>query len=288
VPEPVLLVTSPHYLSAYARDLRPLAACAAAFERARKDADVLIVGGGPAPFSMASLGSDGPTLAEAFGTPVMLVIRVSGDYDVDRAMLYNDVFGRRGLRVVGTVLNRVPAALLEKARGLYRPLLQDRGIAVLGIIPLRTEAACPTGREFVEVLGAEVLVGHENLGRPVEEVLVGAMTLESALSYFRRIPNKAVITGGDRADLALAALETSTSLLLLTGGYYPDVQVLARAGEKGVPVALVAMDTYRTIEGLRGLSRRLKANDPEGLRATRESVEAHCDLEALDRALGLP
>ena len=38
-------------------------------------------------------------------------------------------------------------------------------------------------------------------------MLVGAMSVESALSYFRRKPNKAVITGGDRADIQLAALE---------------------------------------------------------------------------------
>lgn len=44
----------------------------------------------------------------------------------------------------------------------------------------------------------------------VEHLMIGAMDVDSALTYFRRKPNKAVITGGDRPDIQLAALETST------------------------------------------------------------------------------
>jgi BioD-like phosphotransacetylase family protein len=40
--------------------------------------------------------------------------------------------------------------------------------------------------------------------------MVGAMSAENALSYFRRKAHKVVITGGDRPDIQLAALETST------------------------------------------------------------------------------
>ena len=58
------------------------------------------------------------------------------------------------------------------------------------------------------------------------------------MTYFRRKPNKAVITGGDRADIQLAALETSTRCLILTGNLYPSPAVLNRAEELCVPVLL--------------------------------------------------
>ena len=76
--------------------------------------------------------------------------------------------------------------------------------------------------EFYDILGGEILAAHDHLHLPVEDVVIGAMTTAGALTYLRRAANKAVILGGDRADLALAALETSTSVLILTGGLYPD------------------------------------------------------------------
>ncbi|MFZ5591935.1 MAG: DRTGG domain-containing protein, partial [Bacillota bacterium] len=108
-----------------------------------------------------------------------------------------------------------------------------------------------------------------------------AMTLESALGYLRRAPNKAVITGGDRADICLAALETSTSALILTGGLYPDVKVIARAEEKGVPVILVHYDTYTTLEKFSEVSRHLRPEDEKSLRLTLQSIEQHCQWQAI-------
>jgi len=61
---------------------------------------------------------------------------------------------------------------------------------------------------------------------------------------------KAVIMGGDRADMAVTALETDTSCLILTGNLFPPAQVLSLADEKNVPVILVPYDTYTTVEKL--------------------------------------
>ena len=47
--------------------------------------------------------------------------------------------------------------------------------------------------------------------------MLGAMGAELALKFFRTKPDKIVITGGDRADIQLAALETDTKCLVLTG-----------------------------------------------------------------------
>ncbi|MFW9933055.1 MAG: DRTGG domain-containing protein, partial [Candidatus Thorarchaeota archaeon] len=67
-----------------------------------------------------------------------------------------------------------------------------------------------------------------------------------ALKWFRRAKDKAVITSGDRSDICLAALETDTNLLILTGGIGPDIRTLARAREVSVPIMMTAHDTYTT------------------------------------------
>ncbi|MFO7929569.1 MAG: DRTGG domain-containing protein, partial [Candidatus Humimicrobiaceae bacterium] len=57
-----------------------------------------------------------------------------------------------------------------------------------------------------------------------------------------------VITGGDRADVQLAALETPTKCLILTGNFQPSSVVLGRAEELGIPMILVNYDTLTAVE----------------------------------------
>ena len=112
-------------------------------------------------------------------------------------------------------------------------------------------------REIAEALEAEILTGQEKMDALVDGYLIGAMTPESALSWLRRSVGKSLVTGGDRADLILTALETGVSAIILTGNIYPSVQVLSSAEKKGVPILLVPMDTYVAVTKLDVLSGRI-------------------------------
>ena len=59
---------------------------------------------------------------------------------------------------------------------------------------------------------------------------------------------KALITGGDRSDIHLVALETATRCLILTGNLRPMPEVVRRAEELGVPVLLVRQNTLEVVE----------------------------------------
>ena len=122
----------------------------------------------------------------------------------------------------------------------------------------------------------------------VEHLIVGAMGAEQALLRIRRIAGtKAVITGGDRADIQLVALETATQCLILTGHLRPVPEVLRRAEECGVPVLLVrgnTMDTVETIERVFGKTRLGQAAKLEQFEAL---MAEHFDFERLYEGLGL-
>lgn len=257
----------------------------AAYRRVAEGADIVIIGGANYPYIMGCLGADAPALARHFQAAVLFTVQIKNDFSLDEALFFNSYFSQGGVRVLGNIFNNIPRPLLAKTEGVYVPLLEERGYRTLGIIPSRPEIACPTVAEYYEVLGGEVLTGKEGLSRIVEDVVVGAMTMESALGYLRRSPNKAVVTGGDRADVALAALETSTSALILTGGLYPDVKVIARAGEKGVPVILVHYDTYTTIERISEIERRIRPQDGRSIELAKENVEKHCRWQEILNAL---
>ncbi len=108
--------------------------------------------------------------------------------------------------------------------------------------------------ELANCIQGEILNSPEKSGEIVENLMVGAMCVDPAPLYFNLKPAKAVITRGDRADIQLGALETSTKCLILTGGTKPLPDVMQRAEEEGVPILLVEKDTPATLSELeRGL-----------------------------------
>lgn len=277
-------IAGPSYLSGY-KKVESMDDIMSAYEKISKNSDIVLIGGAGNPYILASFGLDAATLAEKLNAVALFMIRIENDFSLDQAIFYNKYFINKGLTVIGSVFNNVPRPLLAKTEGVYRSILEKRDIRTLGIIPVRANIASPTVAEYYEVLGGEILTGEEHMDRLVEDVIIGAMTLDSALGYLRRAPNKAIITGGDRADLALAALETSTSALILTGGLYPDVKVVARAAEKAVPVILVHYDTYTTIEKINEVSRHIRPNDKLGIKVAQENVEKYCNWKNILEAI---
>lgn len=272
---------SAHYLARYDDPGRDLAAIRQGYEEAQEGADVVIVEGTNWPYVMMSLGLDAAALAREFGSTALLVSKVINDYSLDATLVICRLVADEKVPLAGVIFNSVPRTLLEKTRSLYVPSLGQRGIAVRGVVPRSIELSAPTVAEFQDILGGELLAGEEHLDRVVEDVLIGAMTLESAHNYLRRATNKAVITGGDRVDLALAALETSTSVLILTGGLYPNAKILSAAAEKGVPVVLVHYDTFTAAEKLHDVSRKIRPKDTAAVAVARGNLEKYCDWRAI-------
>jgi len=280
----VPFVAGPSYLSGRCTVAQVKERVVAAYREVASRFDVVVISCPAAPHVAGSFGLDAVNLFPYFDAVALLVARVENDYSVDEAVYFHDCLAARHIPLAGVIFNSVPQALLAKTRGVYVPLLEERQVRGLGVLPARTVLTAPTVEEIHEQLDGEVLAGERNMHLRVEDLVVGAMTIESALNYLRRSPNKAVVTGGDRADLALAALETSTSAIILTGGLYPDVKVIARAEDKGVPLILVHADTYTTVERLNGIVHHVRAADHEAVAAARESIAAHCRwLDILER-----
>ena len=141
--------------------------------------------------------------------------------------------------------------------------------------------------ELSEGLGGEILCARQALTELVEHLVVGAMTADSALTYFRRKPNKAVITGGDRPDIQLVALETSTRCLILTGNIRPNPQILGRCEDAGVPIILTRYDTMTAIERIEQFFGKTRFHQEEKIQRFENLLVEHMDFDALYRSLGL-
>ena len=186
----------------------------------------------------------------------------------------------------GVIFNRVPAGVARRIDQAVRPFLKSRGVDVLGIIADDSVLNAIPVSDLVPALGAQVLCCEDKLDGLIEHFSVGAMTVDAALSYFRRFPNKAVIVGGDRADIQLAALETSTRCMILTGDLYPNERILTRAEEAGVPVLLAPMETSAVVAACEELHGWLSLHNEAKIARANELVAKNVDWDLLGAKVG--
>jgi hypothetical protein len=256
-----------------------------AFAAAAEGREVVLLNGTGSVLTRGSMvGLDGCTVLELLDARAVLVSRCASFLDVDGILAADECLGER---LAGVILNRVPAAHRDQIEANVVPCLQRKGIRVLGMLPEDPVLHSVTVRELAEVTGGQILSGEEAAEELVENFVVGAMSVEGALRYFRQTPRKCVITGGDRSDIQLAALETPTRCLILTGGMWPSHVVLARAEEQSVPVLLVPTDTLSTVATIDELLGKLRVRESAKIAHATRQFETFLDLAGLDAALGL-
>lgn len=256
-----------------------------AAERLSKEADVLLIEGGASLREGYAMGISNPRVAKQLGAPVIVIVRYRGEMAVVDDTLTAQY--RLGDQLLGAVLNHVPEEAGPFVEEFARPFLEGKGIPILGTLPDVPRLAALAIDELVGLLNAEVLTESANLEALADTFTVGAMNAEAALARFRRQQKKVVITGGDRTDIQLAALETSTVALVLTGHLQPSPMVVRQAESMNVPVLLVKENTMETVEAIEGAYGKTRLGQAEKLQTFVELVEGQVDLGPVRSALGI-
>jgi BioD-like phosphotransacetylase family protein len=141
--------------------------------------------------------------------------------------------------------------------------------------------------ELSRLLGGRVLCCEDGIDALVENYLVGAMDVDEAMKYFKKTPNKVVITGAHRSDIQLAALETSTRSIILTGGLQPNDVIIGKAKLKGVPIVSVRHDTFTVVDRIEQFYGRAGIGHPEKIKLISELTRKQIDLKGILKGLGL-
>jgi hypothetical protein len=228
-----------------------------AFKIIKDGKDIILIEGPPTPEYLTSCKLDSINLAQEFNSKILLAIKGIDDPIAEKTLFFKKYVDMKGWKILGIILNFVPDQQMERMESTISPLFERNKLNVLGIVPDRRELTLPTVEDLADILGAEILTGEESLEKLVDGYLIGAMTPESALSWLRRGKRKAIITGGDRTDLILTALEVRSSVIILTGNLYPSARVINEAKNKGVPLLLVPEDTYTTVSKLEFLDDKM-------------------------------
>ncbi len=235
-----------------------------AYEKVKKSNDVILLEGGGSLREGYIVGLPTPEVVQALGSDVLAVVKYR-----DNIRVMDDTLAaqtRLGDFLRGVIINRVPTDAKEFLKQDAIPFFEKRGIPILGFVPETRSLEAMTVQELFDVLDAQLLTDTYNPEAFVENLTIGAMTAEAALHRFRKQSNKAVITGGDRSDIQLAALETSTTCLVLTGNLQPSPLIIKQSEDLGVSIFLVpgtTMETIETIERVFGKTRLGQINKLE-------------------------
>lgn len=217
-------------------------------------------------------------MAEKIGASVLLVVKGQFPPSIDSLLKAKRELGDR---LIGIVLNNIIPEQIQLIQSTVKPYLAEQGIPVLGILPQNALLASTSVREITKQLKARILCRPDRLDLMVESLMIGAMNVNAALEYFRKRRNKAVVTGSDRTDLHFAALETSTSCLILTGTTPPDPILLSRAEDLEVPVLAVNLDTLTTIEIIEQTFGKVRLQEDIKRNCVQELMEQYFDIERL-------
>jgi uncharacterized protein len=225
-----------------------------------------------------------PQLARGLRAPVVLVHPWS---DCDSADPLLQAREQLGDLLAGVVLNGVPPEQVATLKEEVAPALEQLGVPVLGVMPRSPLLRSVTVEELARRLDAQVLCCRDRLDLLVETLSIGAMNVNSAMEFFRRRRNMAVVTGADRTDIQLAALEASTQCLILTGVGDPLPQLINRAEELEVPLLKVEHDTLTTVEVIESTFGHVRLQESVKATYAFRLVEEHCDFAPLFRRLCL-
>jgi len=247
-----------------------------------KDKDFLVISGPADLLEGSMLNIDALTLIKEMKAYVIMVEAWRGIISMD------SIYGMHKLagdRFIGGVFNKVPVNILSYVNESVRPYMEKRGTKIFGSFHKDKFLESVTIRHIIEALNGGILCGEDKLDEFIDSFMIGAMDVDNALRYFSKVPDKAVITGANRTDIQLAAIETSTKCIILTGGLYTNEFVLERACAKGVTIIAVQEDTFSTVDKIDNILSKTRIREQGKIDRVKELFNMEFDLDRLMKNL---
>ena len=247
-----------------------------AYAKVAKDKDVVIIEGVWRQRPGAKTAEASPEIARALGARVIIIEAYSPD--LFKTKLY-DKYEGFGEDLLGIIINKVPMSRLEAVNEL--------GGAVLGVIPEDRTLLSLSVAEIAKLVEGKIVNDATKSAELVENYMLGALGVDSGLDYFGRKVNKAVVVKGERSDMQLAALETSTRCLVISGNGEPIYDVRRSAEDKAIPIIVTDENTAAVMASVELALGMTKFNQEKKLPRLDEIIKQRFDFEALYKGLGL-
>jgi len=247
-----------------------------AYARVSRGKDLVIVEGD-------GLDEASHAVAEALDAKVIIVEGYPGQSLKAMVDGYKDF----GENLLGVILNKVPGNRLEQVREEISTQFGSGGMNILGVLPENRALLTLAVGELAQHIQGEILNNAEKSGELVENLMLGAKSADPGPEYFSRRINKAVVLRSERPDMQLAALETPTKCLVLSGDTPLIPSVLYGAEVANVPIISTKADIISILTSIEDALASIKFSQEAKLPRLAEIMEQYFNFQALYKGLGL-
>ena len=226
--------------------------------------DYIIIEGAPSMKKFIRVGVDDISIAEKLGINEIVYIETeSSDKSIDNLFFTKKYLDYRDMQIKGIIFNKIDQEYFARIEELKEKHIEKYEIPIIGVIGKSLELMSPRVSEIQAAIGGNLIneSAYSALDNRVETYLIGAMGPQSAIKYLRQVKKAAFITGGDRSDLAMNALNENVSCLILTGYIEPDSSIITKATEKNIPIILSPSDTYTTLRNIERIRPSIKEDE---------------------------
>lgn len=258
------------------------------FDRASWEKDFMIIEG----TGHAGVGSvfdlSNARVSKILGSKVLIVAKGGIGRPIDEIALNHALFDKEGVEILGVILNKVLPSRFEQVQDFARRGLSRLGIELLGVVPAEPVLARPTLDQISRTINGEFINGSSEGRRGVERVIIGAMNSSHVMEYFA--PGTLVITPGDREDVILAALSTSSLAdqhnkalagLVLSGDLFPHQSVVDLIKRSHVPTIGSCLDSYSIASKIHSMTVKTLPGDRKKIERIQALIGEHVEVDRL-------
>jgi BioD-like N-terminal domain of phosphotransacetylase len=258
------------------------------FDKVAKDNDLVIIEGTGHAGVGSVFGFSNATVANLLEANVLLISSGGVGKPIDEVMLNKALLDKEKVDLAGVIVNKVKPEKYERISNLVRKGMKQKGLDVFGVLPHQKILDIPTMREIKEELKIKAMYDGEDLDKPAEKVLIGAMRVRDALQYIEN--NSLIIIPGDRDDMIQATCEVNSGKLkkgccisgvILSGGILPRIKTLSLLKSAGIPVLVTDEETYAIASRVHSLVAKLKPQDSHKIKIIVDMVEKYVDIDTI-------
>lgn len=148
-------------------------------------------------------------------------------------------------------------------------------------IPQDRHLAAPTVRDIAPAVDGELSGDEELYDEAARDLVIGPVSAHEGMDYFRKYPDKTLITRHDRIDIALGALDYEPLCLILAGGEPTLPYVAQRAERESFALITTSQTTLEAVESIGPLYGNSAFIGERKLATAIELVSANVSTEAL-------
>ena len=258
------------------------------FQRLVRRKDAIIVEG----TGHAGVGSvvdfSNADVARLLGSKTIIISEGGIGKSIDEILLNKALFDLKDVEILGVIINKVLSDKYERIQKVLGKGLENKGIKLLGVIPVDPMLSAPTVEEVKDRLELKVLCGEESMFRRVKHNIVAAMEPHNMINYLKE--GTLVLTSGDRVDNILVAVsshlvsdhrEHQISGIILTGGLIPSPKIVDLLKKSKISVLITDSDTYTVAAQVDHFICKIQKTDKDKIQEATRLVKKYVDVEVI-------